>query len=126
MILLCIYLVPQFMALLAPISSIDIFWIAATVWLFGCIVGGLSFGLYLTFCNLALGNHDNEAYSSLKIEGYKNFLRMRISRDTITISPIGVKKIAHWKPSGQNTKPPFTTSQQAVCQLIEPPIHIRL
>lgn len=91
----------------------------------GFLLGGFLFGLYLIFSNLVLGNHDNEAYSALKWEGYKNFLRLHVTKDEVTIYPIGVKNVSRWQPSGKNVKSPFTANKPIDYQLIEKPITIR-
>lgn len=126
MILVCIYLVQLLFNALDSSPFIEILLSALGVLAFGFIVGGLAFGLYLIFCNRFLGNHDNEAYSSLKWEGYKNFLRIHISISAITIYPIGVKKVARWKPDGKDAKPPFTTHEPIEYKLIEEPIKIQI
>lgn len=45
---------------------------------FGYLLGGLIMGLYLFVSVRVFRRHANEAFSSLKIEGYKNFLRLKI------------------------------------------------
>jgi len=65
----------------------------------GHIFGSVIMGVYLIVMLNGFGVHHNEAFSSLKIENYKNFLRMRIdSNGDLTILPIGIEK-AHkkWK-----------------------------
>lgn len=37
--------------------------------------------------------HAEDAFAALRIKDYKNFLRLRFDRDTLTIFPIGVDKI---------------------------------
>lgn len=91
----------------------------------GFVLGGFMFGLYLIIANVFLGNHDNEAYSSLKWEGYKNFLRLHITKDAVTVYPIGVKEVANWKSTGSQTQA-FTTNNPAKANLIETPITIPL
>ncbi|MCH8292713.1 hypothetical protein IH992_16595 [Candidatus Poribacteria bacterium] len=61
--------------------------------LFGGILGGLLMGIYLLLSNLLLGVHTNEIFSALKIQNYKNFLRLHIDKDGLTIYPIGVRKV---------------------------------
>ncbi len=90
--------------------------------LIGGFVSGLLVGLYLIFCNLVLGIHDNEAFSSMKIEGHKNFLRMHLKDNKLTIYPIGLKKIARWKPELGS----FITKDKLSPELIESPIVIDL
>lgn len=92
----------------------------------GWLIGSILFGLYLLVSLNVFGRHWNEAFSSLKIEDYKNFLRMRIDPDgTLTVFPIGIEIVAKrwtktnvqspaYEPDGKYTKP----------FLIEKPIRI--
>lgn len=68
----------------------------------GWIVGSTIMGVYLYVSLNWFGRHSNEAFSSLKIQGWKNFLRMKIDSDgTLWIYPIGLKTVPtkwkHWK-----------------------------
>ena len=89
----------------------------------GLIVPGTLFGIYLTLSNLLLKNHDNEAYSSLRWKGYKNFLRLHITSKELTIYPIGVKNVPKWELENGNT---FIPNHEIDCHLIEDPIVISL
>jgi hypothetical protein len=61
----------------------------------GYLVGSFIMGLYLFVSLHFFGRHDNEAFSALKIEDYKNFLRMHIdARGTLTIYPLKIEKVA--------------------------------
>lgn len=60
----------------------------------GGIVGSFIMGLYLLISLNVFGVHHNEAFSALKIEDYKNFLRLKISETgDLTIFPIGVERV---------------------------------
>ncbi len=62
------------------------------------VVSGTWFGIYLIITNLVLGIHENEGFSSFMHEGYKNFLRIHVTQDTLTIYPIGVREeVKDWK-----------------------------
>ena len=51
-------------------------------------------GLYLLISLNFFGRHEEEAFSALRIEDYKNFLRMHISSDgTLTIYPVKIKEV---------------------------------
>jgi hypothetical protein len=61
-------------------------------------------GLYLLICLNGSGRHWNEAFSSLRIAHYKNFLRLRIGTDgTLTVFPIGLTRV----PSDDTTEQPL-------------------
>lgn len=51
---------------------------------------------YLMIANLRFKIHDNETFSAMKIEDYKNFLRMQVKNNVLTIFSIGVRKTATW------------------------------
>lgn len=105
-----------------PHILLSALFIAAAGWLIGSFI----FGLYLLVSLMVFGRHWNEAFSALKIEDYKNFIRICIGTDgSLTIYPIGIRKVARrwrktnvdspaYEPDGDYTKP----------FLIEPPIHI--
>jgi len=66
---------------------------------FGGALGGVLMALYLVLFSLVGGFHLNEAYSSQRIADYKNFLRIHLdATGKLTIYPIGVRKVAKWKP----------------------------
>jgi hypothetical protein len=71
--------------------------------------------------------HHNEAFSAIKIEGYKNFLRLSINKDgDLTIFPIGVEKInKKWKKYVVSTIPHIEPADPGAMDkpfLIEKPI----
>jgi hypothetical protein len=58
------------------------------------IVSGTAFGLYLFVCIRFLGRHPNEGFSSMAIEHFKSFLRLRIGKDGgLTVFPIGLRTV---------------------------------
>ena len=58
----------------------------------GGIFGGTIFGLYWVLTSLIGGMH-TDSFGALRIANYKNFLRMRIQPDRLTIYPIGLDKV---------------------------------
>jgi len=80
----------------------------------GGIVGPTLLGFYLLLALNLFGAHPNEAFSSLRIEGFKHFLRLHITRlGHLEIYPVGVRRVSH------------NDSRLPNCSLIEPPIVIR-
>jgi hypothetical protein len=61
--------------------------------LLGGAVGSMIMGLYLWLSNRALGAHTNEIFSCQASPDYKHFLRFHLTKDGLTIYPIGVKKV---------------------------------
>ncbi len=66
----------------------------ALIFALGWIVGSTVLGIYLFISMYFFGRHNEEAFSALKIQDYKNFLRLHISEDgTLTIYPIKLHKV---------------------------------
>jgi hypothetical protein len=60
----------------------------------GWIIGSCILGLYLLVSLNVFGRHSNEAFSSLKIPDWKNFLRLKIDANgDLTIFPIGIARV---------------------------------
>ena len=77
------------------------------------IVSGFVFGAYLLVCLNLLGRHPNEGFSSMRIENFKSFLRLRIDKDGgLSIFPIGLRSV------------PDTDDGTLAETLIEPPIEV--
>jgi uncharacterized membrane protein len=110
---------PKYFGLTAGVQNITS--VVIQQLLFGGGLSGVLLGFYFIFTNLVLGIHDNEAFSALKIGNYKNFLRMHIKDNTLTIYPIGLKKIAKWEHPYIDK---FETKDRIEPQLIEEPIVI--
>lgn len=95
------------------------------VWIFaaGSFAGAFIFGLYLLISLNVFGRHGDEAFSSLGIQDWKNFLRLKITRDGLTIFPVGIDRVPRkWKNANGETLPddPAATAPR----LIEPPIRL--
>jgi hypothetical protein len=62
------------------------------------LAGSLIWGVYLLASLNLFGRHANEAFSSLRIADYKNFLRLRIRADgELWIYPVGIERVPRWK-----------------------------
>jgi Calcineurin-like phosphoesterase len=60
----------------------------------GFVLGSFIMGLYLLVSLNYFGRHGNEAFSSLGIQDWKNFLRLHINKDgDLTIYPIGIRTV---------------------------------
>ncbi len=99
----------------------------------GLIVGGLIFGLFLLItCRWFDMNH-NDAFSAMRLDCYRHFLRLRIKGDEVTIFPIGLDKAPKRNEWHINTKwtgdepaePAFRTENEYQLRLIERPIVVR-
>jgi hypothetical protein len=75
---------------------------AALIFPAGGIVGACILGVYLFVSLNVFGRHANEAFSSLRIEDWKSFLRLHVDeRGDLTIYPIGIERVPRrWRRSG--------------------------
>lgn len=73
----------------------------------GGLVGGAVTGLYLGVTCALSGAHGNEAFSAMRLTGYKNFLRLHLGPDgSLTVYPIGIRRAhARWRPDPDNPDP---------------------
>jgi hypothetical protein len=103
---------------------------AANVLIFatGWVIGSVILGLYLLISLNLFGRHGNEAFSSLRIEDWKHFLRLHIDRNgNLTIYPIGIKKVpTEWKErqEGRGSRV-IPTKGGSKPELIEQPIVLK-
>lgn len=74
--------------------GLEIYMPRAVVFLLGALLGGTLFGLYLFLSVNVFRVHENEAFSSLRIDNYKHFLRCHLTADGLKIYVIGVDKVA--------------------------------
>jgi hypothetical protein len=101
---------------------------AVLVFAGGYVYGSVLMGIYLLLSLNFFGVHQNEAFSSLKIADYKNFLRFKIERNgDLTIFPIGIEKVSkNWRDGdwqkGEPKKVPAESSDKTTPFLIEEPI----
>jgi hypothetical protein len=109
-----------------------LFMILAAVFVFvvGGLIGSVVFGVYLVSALAVLNRHVTETFSAFRYEGFKNFLRIQVRRDGITIYPIGIDKVCNtWKPDPVNPDPEASHLKPAVgtiaARLIEEPIAVR-
>ena len=90
--------------------------------LYTAVIGGILastvMGAYLLICLNCFGRHWNEAFSSLRIAGYKNFLRLKIAADgELMVFPIGLTDVPR-----DDIDPPRNPELHP--HLIEGPLHI--
>lgn len=93
----------------------------------GWFMGPMIVGVYLLISINGFGRHDNEAYSSLRIQDYKHFLRMKVDRDgKLTIYPVGLRRVPRkWKDRKTGTPGPLLEPDDpdaTLPELIEPPV----
>lgn len=54
------------------------------------VVGGIVWGFYLLICSYCFEGHANDAFSAMRLNSYRHFLRMKIEGNKLTIFPIGI------------------------------------
>ena len=107
-----------------------IFAFALVFWL-GWIAGSIIMGIYLFISMYFFGRHNEEAFSALKIQDYKNFLRLHIARDgTLTIYPVKINKVARkWRNRRDDEKNKIKSfivpEDGSGAELIEDPIILK-
>lgn len=93
------------------------------------LLAGLVWGLYLSLTCALFAMHTNDSFSAMRIEGYKNFLRIRIKGDEITVYPIGLETVPrdeNWTENGAAPPAPVLVPKSPLePHLIEAPIVIR-
>lgn len=93
----------------------------------GWLAGSLIMGVYLLISMNVFGRHDNEAFSALKIQDYKNFLRLKIDNTgQLTIFPIKIETVPrHWKESNSDSGSLIVPTDGSKPELIEEPIVLK-
>ncbi len=115
---------------LNDLSSLQLIGRAFAIFLGGYLVGPFLMGMYLYISLRVFRRHANEAFSSLRIPDYKNFLRLHIGREgDLTIYPIGIEKVPRvWStvvnPSPEKPQVLPGGSQPIKVHLIEAPIQV--
>lgn len=79
------------------------------------------FGLYLVLTNLIWGMHVDEASGALRCADYKNFLRIKITKEEIVVYPVGIESAKKCNEQGHSDD-----NLSKGIFLIENPIVIRL
>ncbi|MEO8420965.1 MAG: hypothetical protein ABI457_07200 [Hyphomicrobium sp.] len=99
----------------------------------GGIFAGFVWGAYLTISCL-LGLHCDQAFASMGIPDFKNFLRMKVEPNKLTIFPIGLRRTPRrwgWRKAkdrgfGDAGGPAIVPTRPLRPSLIEGPIEIRV
>jgi hypothetical protein len=94
----------------------------------GWIAGSTIMGLYLLISLNVFHRHGEDAFSALRIEDWKNFLRFKIDPDgKLIIFPVGIRRVArNWKEAPADATSLFVPNDPLATEpeLIEPPISI--
>ena len=111
-------------------GPIALFLAGGLVFAGGWVVGSIIMGLYLLISLNVFGRHSEEAFSALRIQDYKNFLRMHVSDDgTLTIYPIAVDRVPRrWRDAtdcDHDSPSSLMPAEPLQARLIEAPIVLR-
>lgn len=94
----------------------------------GWIAGSIIMGVYLLVSVNVFGRHSEEAFSGLRIEDFKHFLRLHIGADgRLTIWPVKIEQVPRrWRPRAEDdrTMSHVVPDEALVPELIEPPIRV--
>jgi hypothetical protein len=98
---------------------------------FGGLVAGALFGIYLYASSRWWNQNHNDAYSAMRLDSHRNFLRIRVQNDTLTIYPIGLDRVPRRHEWRMNTArigsppPAYVPISPLAPRLIEGPILIK-
>jgi hypothetical protein len=100
----------------------------------GALAGGMLWGLYWVLTGLTARMHAEDAFAALRIQNYKNFLRLKLEPDKLTIYPLGIDRVPgpdDWlnaprgTDGGPGSSPKLIPAKPIKVHLIEDPIVIR-
>lgn len=95
-------------------------------------IGGVIWGIYLLLISFYLGEHANDAFSAMRLDSYRHFLRLKIDGDKLVVHPIcidrspartGWRRNEAFVENDQNTSF-FVPNLPLGQRFIEPPIEI--
>jgi hypothetical protein len=132
------------LTLAAKFSAVNREWLGSVIWprwpflafaaemiIIGGVIAGVLFGIYLYVTSRWLKMNHNDAFSSMRLDSHRQFLRLRITEDAITIYPIALDKSPKREDWRFNTEkagapaPVYVPATPLSPHLIEPPIVIR-
>jgi hypothetical protein len=78
----------------------------------GAVTGSFILGVYLFLSIRLFGRHSNEAFSALRIQDFKQWLRLRIDASgVLTIYSIGIDRVPRrWREAQRNGEATFTSA----------------
>ena len=94
----------------------------------GWVAGSFIVGVYLLVSVNVFGRHSEEAFSGLRIQDFKHFLRLHVGADgALTIWPIKIERVPRrWRPRRDDDPTPSRVLPMDTLrpELIEPPIRL--
>lgn len=114
-------------------------WPRFSFWLFafemivvGSFVGATLFGIYLYISSRCLNLNHNDAFSAMRRDSHRHFLRMCIKNDEVKIYPIALDQVpdrTQWQTNDKHAGSPapvYVPNPPLVPRLIEGPIVVRV
>ena len=98
----------------------------------GGLIAGALFGLYLYASSRWWNQNHNDAFSAMRLDSHRHFLRMRIQDDAVAVYPVGLDKAPRrnaWRMNVARTgapPPAYVPASPLTPRLIEGPIVIRI
>jgi hypothetical protein len=94
----------------------------------GWVVGSFVVGVYLLVSVNVFGRHSEESFSGLRVQDFKNFLRLHVGRDgALTIWPVKIERVPRrWRDRAADDPTPsrIVPVDPLRAELIEPPIRV--
>jgi hypothetical protein len=109
---------------------LSFFLFAAEMIVCGGLVAGALFGIYLYASSRWWNLNHNDAFSALRLDSHRNFLRMHIKEDEVMIYPIGLDRVPSRNEWRLNTEragspaPAYVPTSPLAPRLIEGPITV--
>jgi hypothetical protein len=94
----------------------------------GGLVAAELFGIYLYISSGYLDMNHNDAFSSMRRDTHRNFIRIRVTDEGLTLYPIGLTRVPHrneWQKSAV-PGPAYVAKPDLAPELIEPPIAVKV
>jgi hypothetical protein len=116
---------------LADWPRLSFFLFAAEMIVVGGLIAGALFGIYLYASSRWWNLNHNDAFSAMRLDSHRNFLRLRIKDDAVTIYPIGLDRVPRRDEWRRNTErrgsppPAYVAVSPLAPRLIEGPITVR-
>jgi Calcineurin-like phosphoesterase len=102
---------------------------AALIFLGGYLASAIIMGIYLYISQAVFRRHSQEAFSSLRIADYKNFVRFHVDESgVLSIYPVGLKRVPrNWQRTSSSSGPEYEPAgrERLEPRLIEPVVRVR-
>lgn len=107
-------------------ASVQLLLSGALTFLGGALVGGLLIGVYLLISISVFGRHNNEAFSSLRVQDYKQWLRLRIDQaGVLTVWSMALDRVPRrWRADAKGrpvADDPRATAPRVIDRFSVPP-----